>query len=108
MRSENLTLGTKFTLLLSVVFVLGVVISGVVLWQVLQRNAQNEITMRGLILLQTMNSVRNYTSTNLSFGSYGGLLTSTSTPVIFRLRAAAPWAVRGKTEASPPASGVSR
>ena len=61
----KLKLGTKFTLMLSAVFIIGVIVSGVVLWGVLQQSAQNEITSRGLILLQAMNSVRNYTSNHV-------------------------------------------
>ncbi len=62
----NLRLGTKFTLILLFVFVAGVLIGGLVLWQVLQRNAQAEVTTRGLILIETMNAVRRYTSNNVN------------------------------------------
>ncbi len=62
---QNMKLGTKFTLLLSVVFVVGVLASGLVLWQVLQQQAQEQVTMRGEMLLQAMNSVRGYTSHNV-------------------------------------------
>ena len=58
----NLKLSTKFTLLLFIVFVVGVTIGGFVLWQTLQRGAQAEITTRGVILIETMNAVRGYTS----------------------------------------------
>jgi HAMP domain-containing protein len=61
----NLQLSTKFTLLLAIVFVVGVIIGGFVLWQVLQRNAQAEITARGVILIETMNGVRSYTSNHV-------------------------------------------
>lgn len=62
---EKMNLGSKFTLLLSVVFVGGVLAAGLVLWQVLQHQAQNQVTMRGEILLQAINSVRGYTSHNV-------------------------------------------
>jgi HAMP domain-containing protein len=61
----RLRLGTKFTLILFIVFIVGVIIGGVVLWQALQRNAQAEITVRGLILIETMNAVRTYTGNNI-------------------------------------------
>lgn len=62
----NLSIGKKFTLLLSLVFLGGVVISGFVLWQILQSQAQREITAQGLLLIQTMNSVRDYTSNHIN------------------------------------------
>lgn len=61
----NLKLSTKFTLLLLLVFIVGVAIGGFVLWEVLQRNAQSDITARGVLLIETMNGVRNYTSNHV-------------------------------------------
>jgi methyl-accepting chemotaxis protein len=62
----NFSIGKKFTLLLSLVFLGGVVISSFVLWQILQNQAQSEITAKGLLLIQTMNSVRDYTSNHIN------------------------------------------
>lgn len=61
----NLKLSTKFTLLLSLVFLGGLAVSGLVLWQIFQDEAQDEITLQGLILIETMNSVRFYTSNHV-------------------------------------------
>ncbi len=61
----KLKLGTKFTLLLSVVFMGGIIVSGFVLWEVLQRSAQAEITSQGVMLIETMVSVRSYTSDHI-------------------------------------------
>ena len=61
----RLKLGTKFTLLLLIVFIGGIIISGFVLWGVLQRSAQAEITSKGVMLIETMNSVRSYTSNHI-------------------------------------------
>ena len=61
----RLKLGTKFTLLLSIVFIGGILISGFALWEVLQRRAQAEITSKGLMLIETMVSVRSYTSDHI-------------------------------------------
>jgi HAMP domain-containing protein len=58
---KNLKLGKKFTILLLLVFAWGVVFSGIALATLLERNAQNEITSKALILLATMDSVRDYT-----------------------------------------------
>lgn len=61
----NLKLVTKFTLLLTIAFIVGLLISSFALWQILQLRAQNEVTTQGLMLIETMNSVRNYTSEHI-------------------------------------------
>ncbi|MBD2341111.1 DUF3365 domain-containing protein [Calothrix sp. FACHB-156] len=58
---KNLKIGTKFNLLLIIVFIISIVVSGTVLSSVLQRRAQNEVTAKALILIKTMTSVRKYT-----------------------------------------------
>ncbi len=58
---KNLKLGTKFTLILVVVFAGGLAASGTVLSLVLQQRAEDEVISKASVLLQTMNSVRNYT-----------------------------------------------
>ncbi len=61
----NLKLGDKFTLILLIVFLIGVAVSGPIVWRVLQNKAQEEITTKAEILMETMNSVRRYTSTQI-------------------------------------------
>ena len=63
---SNFKLGTKFTLLLSLVFISGIVISGFALSEALMQRAEHEITSKGLVLLDTMNSVRDYTDTRIT------------------------------------------
>lgn len=63
---DNLKLGPKFTLLLTIVFVIGVCISGLTLWTTIQHEAEEDITDRAELLTQTMNSVRSYTSNHIS------------------------------------------
>jgi HAMP domain-containing protein len=48
------------------VFIGGILVSGVALSSVLQQKAQDEVTSKALILIQTMSSVRNYTSTHVN------------------------------------------
>ncbi|WP_019500350.1 DUF3365 domain-containing protein [Pseudanabaena sp. PCC 6802] len=62
---QNFKLGTKFNLLLVTVFLIGVLISGAALAAILNRNAENQITSKALILIQAMSSVRNYTRTQI-------------------------------------------
>lgn len=61
----NLKLGTKFTFLLLIILVGGIIVSGVALWRILQGRAQAEITSKGLILIETMSSVRSYTGDHI-------------------------------------------
>jgi len=62
---NNLKLGQKLTILLLLVFAVGVLTSGVALSQILNNSAQNEVTSKALMLMTTMNSVRDYTDTKV-------------------------------------------
>lgn len=63
---NNLKLGQKLTILLILVFMGGVIASGFTLSSILNNSAQNEITSKALILMEVMNSVRDYTSTQIN------------------------------------------
>lgn len=63
---KNLKIGTKVNLLLIVVFIVSIFVSGAALSSVLQQKAQNEVTNKALILIKTMNSVRNYTQNRIN------------------------------------------
>lgn len=54
-------LGQKFTLMLLIVFIGGILMSGVALSRLLNHTAQTELTNKALMLMETMNSVRQYT-----------------------------------------------
>lgn len=58
-------LGIKFTALLSAVFLMGLIIGGIVLWEALYKEAQSDITTRGLILMETMTAIRSYTENHV-------------------------------------------
>jgi HAMP domain-containing protein len=62
MNLNKLQLGQKFTLLLTLVFLGGTLASGAALASVLNRNAQVQLTTKALMLMETMNSVRTYTT----------------------------------------------
>ncbi len=62
---NNLKLGPKFTLLLSIVFVIGMLLSGITLWATIQHEAEEDITDRTELLVQMINSVRSYTSSHI-------------------------------------------
>lgn len=59
---KKLKLRQKFSAALLLILVAGIVLSSVTLSNVLRRNAEAEVTDTALLLMETMNSVRNYTS----------------------------------------------
>ncbi|OUL29201.1 histidine kinase [Nostoc sp. RF31YmG] len=63
---KDFKIGTKFNLLLIVVFIISIVVSGTALSSVLQRRAQNEVADKALILIKTMSAVRKYTQNNVN------------------------------------------
>lgn len=58
----RLKLGSQFIFLLALVFLAGILLSGITLWNTLQLAAEEEITTRASILMETINSARNYTN----------------------------------------------
>lgn len=63
---NSLTFSKKLIILLLVIFIGGIVLSGVALASVLNYKARAEISSKALLLMQTMNSVRYYTNTEVS------------------------------------------
>ena len=63
---NNLTLAKKLTILLLVIFIGGIILSGIALASVLNYKAQTEISSKALLLMQSMDSVRYYTNTEVS------------------------------------------
>ncbi|MBF2075939.1 MAG: DUF3365 domain-containing protein [Synechococcales cyanobacterium C42_A2020_086] len=63
---KKLKLGQKFTLFLLIILIVGLALSGAALSAVLRQNARNDITATALILLETMTSVREYTSSQVN------------------------------------------
>lgn len=72
---KNLNLARKFSLLLFLVFLGGIIVSGFALSTILNQNAQNEITSKALMMIETMNSVRHYTDTQVKPELQGRLAT---------------------------------
>ncbi|VXD15132.1 putative sensor with HAMP domain protein [Planktothrix serta PCC 8927] len=62
----SLKLNQKFTLLLVIVFLMGTILSGIVLSSVLNYNARSQFNSEAMILLKTMNAVREYTNTQVT------------------------------------------
>ncbi len=62
---NNLKLEQKLAVILIFIFIVGSILSGAVLSHFLYRNAQIEMTSDGLIMIETMNSVRDYTGSQI-------------------------------------------
>ncbi|GAB4371265.1 MAG: DUF3365 domain-containing protein [Elainellaceae cyanobacterium] len=62
---RNLNLRQKFTILLTLILMTGLAFSGIALSVVLRQNARNDVAATALILMETMRSVRDYTSTQI-------------------------------------------
>lgn len=54
-------LGTKFTIILLLVLLLGSALGGLVLSQILQRRAEEKIVSQGMVLMESIKAVRTYT-----------------------------------------------
>ncbi len=63
--AKNQTLNRQFTLFFTIVFIGGIVISGLALSSAMQQLAKVEIKARAHMMIQTMNAVRNYTSESI-------------------------------------------
>ena len=55
-------LETQFTLVLTLVFLCGIILSGFILWQIGRYEAEEDVAAKAEILTKTINSVRSYTS----------------------------------------------
>jgi methyl-accepting chemotaxis protein len=62
---NNLNLAKKLTVLLLLIFIEGIALSGIALAGVLNYKTQDEISSSAWLLLQTINSVRSYTTTEI-------------------------------------------
>jgi HAMP domain-containing protein len=63
---NSLKLRQKFTIFLLAILIAGLVLSGAALSYVLRENAKRDIESTGLILMETMGSVREYTSAQIN------------------------------------------
>ncbi|MEO1672551.1 MAG: DUF3365 domain-containing protein [Cyanobacteria bacterium J06631_2] len=63
---KNLKLGLKLNILLATIFLLLTISMGLVLSRVLQNYAEQVVVDQASMLMETMNSIRNYTSTQIN------------------------------------------
>ena len=62
---KNLKLESKFNVFLLIIFITSSILTSSILFNVLERNAQTEVANRANLIAQTMNSVRDYTASNI-------------------------------------------
>ncbi|WP_228059609.1 hypothetical protein [Plectonema radiosum] len=65
-RFHNIKINAKFNILLIIAFVVGIILSGVTLSNVLYQRAQYEISIQAELLMTTMNSLRLYTQDHVN------------------------------------------
>jgi HAMP domain-containing protein len=63
---QKLKLEPKFNVLLLIIFLVGSIVSGTLLFRVLEQSAENQVTTNAQLIVRTMNSVRDYTTTNIT------------------------------------------
>ncbi len=66
---QNLKLGVKLNLILLSVFLVIILLNGLLLSNVLQKNAEQEVKDKALVLIEVMTSVREYTSKQVNEGT---------------------------------------
>lgn len=62
---KKIKLANKLNLLLILVFICSILVSGFILSNLLQQRAQEDVTSKAEVLLETMSSVRDYTTDNI-------------------------------------------
>ncbi len=65
-RFNNIKINAKFNTLLIFAFIIGIILSGITLSNILYQRAQYEITIQAELLMQTMNSLRFYTQDHVN------------------------------------------
>ena len=58
---QNSKISTKFNLLVILMFIIGIFLSGSAFWGTLEQRAKAEVSSKALIIIETINGVRNYT-----------------------------------------------
>ena len=63
---QNSKISTKFNLLVILMFTVGILLSGSVFWGALEHRAEAEVSSKALVLMETVNGVRNYTQDRIN------------------------------------------
>lgn len=60
-RFQNIKISTKFNLFVIIIFIIGILLSGLTFWKTLEQRAEANVSSKALVLMETINAVRNYT-----------------------------------------------
>lgn len=60
-RFQNIKISTKFNLFVIIIFIIGIFLSGLTFWKTLEQRAEADVSSKALVLMETINAVRNYT-----------------------------------------------
>lgn len=63
---KNTKISTKFNLFLILIFIMGISLSGLTFWITLEQRAEAEVSSKALVLMETINGVRDYTQDRIS------------------------------------------
>ena len=63
---KNTKISTKFNLFIILIFIMGILLSGATFWTVLRQRAEAEVSSKALVLMETINGVRNYTQDRIN------------------------------------------
>jgi methyl-accepting chemotaxis protein len=63
---DKLKISSQFTLLLSIIFITGIIIGGFALSKALENKAQEEMSYRGQMAIQLVNAVKSYTTNDIA------------------------------------------
>ncbi len=63
---QRLRLTQKLTVITCLIFLIGMMISGIFITFMVNQKAQQEVSSKAMILMETMNSVRDYTTSNIT------------------------------------------
>ena len=63
---KNTKISTKFNLFIILIFIIGILLSGATFWIALEQRAKAEVSSKALVLMETINGVRNYTQDRIN------------------------------------------
>lgn len=63
---QNTKISTKFNLFLILIFIMGILLSGLTFWMTLEQRAETEVSSKALVLMETINGIRNYTQDRIN------------------------------------------
>ena len=63
---QKTKISTKFNLFIVLIFIIGILLSGLTFWTALEQRVKEEVNSQALVLMETINAVRNYTQDRIN------------------------------------------